>query len=229
MVSGIVTAIGIAGTIGTGIAYFYLLDRSNAALVLHEWGHAWGLEHCDVHGCLMNPKRDLGHLVAVVQNLSFCEAHDKQLREATGDYLRTTGRESLGKGLVFGYRYSGNIENVAKTVAERVREYGIDGVEYFQVGELKVPEDCIHPEEGWTNPACVLELLEVNVEEYSTSRLIAEVTDRPSFGFGRWGRSVLYHGVHYQVCFSPLNHAKWGFLTSILVPIGLAMERGERP
>jgi hypothetical protein len=215
--------IGFTGTIGAGISYFYLLDRSNAALVMHEWGHAWGLEHCDAFGCLMNRKRDIAHLLAVVQNLSFCDEHDRQLREAIENYLQTTGKKSLGKGLVFGFRYSGNIEAVAKTVSERLQMYKVDVIEYLQI-EDGVPEDCVDPEEGWLRPNCAFEILRelgIDIEEYSTSRLLAEVNDKPTFSFEILGRSTFYHGIYYQVCFSPLNHTKWGLLSSVLIPVGV--------
>ena len=215
-----IAGLGGIGTIGSAIL-LSLHDRSNVALVMHEWGHAWHLDDCEEIGCIMNEDRAIHNLVELISNLAFCSNCEQYLKRAT--------RGRIGDGLIIEFNYSGNSYNIAEMVYEKLMIYGIDGMDVVRIEH--VDEHCINPEYGYIERTCILSVLNshgVDYNKYKRSRLMAQINDRPMFDFGPWGKSIRANTNYYQVCFSPLNHAKLGFLSATLIPLGILLAKSEK-
>lgn len=223
-ISNALIAVGSVGTLTTLYTRLVLFDRSNVALVLHEWGHSFGLEHCEQYGCLMNRSRSLKNLFPLIYNLDFCPEHKGELFSATENIPSST------KGLIFRFNYSGSIINITKVVGSRLQEI-LPGkkiqVEYcFVPHDYEIHEECIDRNYGYILMECIKDTLinlGLNPNDYKQSHLLAEINDRPRFDMGLWGLNWKFPDIYYQVCFSPLNHTSKGFLTSLLIPLGVLL------
>ena len=121
-------------SVGLGLAGLlrYHKDTAYAAVAMHEFGHCLLLRHCPNLYCIMNNEHTLRSLLSKWNyGINFCDNCWGLIRTI----LDAHGVSRI-RGLIVGYKYSGNVRRVADDIE---RWYGrADFLEYMEMDTYKL-------------------------------------------------------------------------------------------
>jgi len=114
---------GGLGAVGS-LAIYSRLNHTNGGILIHEFGHAMGLDHCPDASCIMNVNKSPASLLrkASIQFCSKCRGEIIEELKRAGVLDEKGSQTKKLHGLVCSYHYEGDEDAVAAVVEEELLE-----------------------------------------------------------------------------------------------------------